>query len=176
MNKEKKKGGSPVHFQSASIAGAALFVYAGITVIRLAAFHVWYWEDLAVQIVLWMLFFYWMRRHGTHRFDEEALVLCGGKALRGEERRIPYGKIMSVRPAKGDMPGAVRLCSRMDRRPMYALTVEEAHGQEVYLLKEGELFWDQLSVRCPSRVHTEASDYLERRRKRMAHQEAEKHR
>ena len=176
MNKEKRKEGGSVHFQSDSIAGAALFVYAGITVIRLAVFHVWYWEDLAAQIVLWMLFFYWMSRHGTHRFEEDALVLRGGKALRGEERRIPYGKIISVRPAKGNLPGAVRLCGRMDRRPMYALTAEEAHGQEVYLLKEGELFWDRLSARCPGRVHTEASDYLERRRKRLAHKEAEKRR
>lgn len=176
MKKEKKKGGALVHFQSASIAGAALFVYAGITVIRLVLFHVWYWEDLAAQIVLWMLFLYWMRRHETHRFEKDALVLRGGKALRGEERRIPYGKIVGVRLAEGDIPGAVRLCGRMDRRPMYALTVESGRAQEVYLLKEGEFFWDRLSTRCPGRVHTEASEYVERRMKRLAEKEAEKHR
>ncbi len=165
MTKTKKKGGT-VYFQSASIAGAALFVYAGITILRLALYHVWYWEDLAAQALLWVLFLYWIRNHEGHRFEEKALVLSGRKSFGGEEKRIPYEAVESVHPVKKAAPGAVRLCSRTDRRPMYALTVCEEGRREVFLLKEAESFWDELSARCPGRVHTEASDYLERRMKR----------
>ena len=167
MEKKKEKGkGGTVYFQSAAIAGAALFVYAGITAFRLVLYHVWYWEDLAVQVVLWMLFLYWVRRHERYRFEETALVLSGRKAFGGEEKWIPYEAVESVRPVKEAAAGAVRLCSRMDRRPMYALTVWEKGRRTVFLLKETEYFWDRLSARCPGRVYTEASEYLDRRMKR----------
>lgn len=165
MGKGKKEG--TIYFKSASIAGAALLVYGGITVLRLVLYHVWYWEDLAAQALLWLFFFYWIKGHETYRFEEEALVLCGRKAFSRREKCIPYEAVESVCPASGDLPGAVRLCSRMDRRPMYALSVRGEKGREVYLMKEAEFFWDRLSERCPGRVRTEVSEYLERRMKRQ---------